>query len=235
MKLKVIPHRYKVILRLWKAVLRIHWQNDGAYQDETVQHRVVAVGRRIALAAGFNDESLDFLVLNNPDLQAMFLYPGFVYITYGFCKLFQRDDELAAVLGHEIGHHVLRNKRAKSRLSKQRVDKYVTNKFLKKRRDEYAADALSIEFLDKAGYDPKAVLTALRRSVPRGLLFDEQNDCVYDIRDPRQVIRYRLDVIEVAEDSSHPLIFDRIKEVRRRLGLEPKSGVIPKSKFRVLH
>ena len=216
------------ILHIKRTVLKVLRQNGGVYQDETVKHRVVAVGRRIALAAGFNDESLDFLVLNNPDLQAMFHYPGFIYITYGYCKLFQRDDELAAVLGHEIGHHVLLNERAKSRPSTQRLKKFVTNKFLKGRRDEYAADALSFEFLDKAGYDSTAVLTALRWSVSRGLLFDEQNDCIYDIRDPRRVKRYRLNAIEVAEDSTHPLIFDRINNVKKLLEQRVACRVIPK-------
>ena len=213
------------LLLVKRALLKFLREHGGIHREQKVRDRVAAVGRRISLAAGLKENSIRFFVLNDENVQAHFVFTGRVFINYGLYRELERDDELAAVLGHEVGHHVLLIKEGEKSCPWLR------------RRAEYVADTLSIEFLKKAGYDPKAILTVLERAVPRGLLFNEGDDFFYDLTVSRQLTRHRLNGIPKpgTPPSSHPLIFERIKEIKRQLGLGPVSGVIPNPKARVLH
>ena len=84
------------------AVLR-----DGApqYEDSEVCSRVAEVGRKVVAASG-NKRGFDytFYVLNSSDVTAFSAPGGRVYVTTGLLGHLESEDELAAVLGHEIAH-----------------------------------------------------------------------------------------------------------------------------------
>lgn len=83
----------------------------------------------------------------------------YVQISDGMMALTANDDQLAAVIAHELAHNILRHTPAKTP-SKQA---------------EYEADALSVRLVARAGYDLDDVLPfweALRRRTDYGIFAD---------------------------------------------------------------
>lgn len=80
------------------------------YGDERINAYVSRVGMRVAQAAqspaGGADPKLifRFFVLDDPDANAFAVPGGYIYVTRGLLALLNHEDELAAVLGHEIAH-----------------------------------------------------------------------------------------------------------------------------------
>lgn len=77
--------------------------------DPAVQDRLARIGRPLALAAQRPDLDWSFTVLNSPDLNAFVLPNGRVGFFKGLLDLARSDDEIGAVLGHEIGHILARH------------------------------------------------------------------------------------------------------------------------------
>ena len=66
---------------------------------------VSTVGAKVATAAGLKDQCT-FTVINS-DVVNAFAVPGcYIYITRGLMAIMNSEDELASVLGHEVGHIV---------------------------------------------------------------------------------------------------------------------------------
>ena len=76
----------------------------GLYQDEEVQARIDRIGRSLVANASRKDLPYTFKVLNTQDVNALACPGGFIYVYKGLVDFMTSDDELAAVLGHEIGH-----------------------------------------------------------------------------------------------------------------------------------
>ena len=78
---------------------------DGAFVDY-----VGEVGRRlVAQVARQPNAPYAFRVTDEPEPNAYALPGGFVYVTRGILALANSEDELAGVIGHEIGHVVARH------------------------------------------------------------------------------------------------------------------------------
>ena len=76
----------------------------GLVQDDEIQDRVSRIGQKL-LANGIRPGlTYTFKVLNTPDVNALACPGGFIYVYKGLLDYMTSDDELAAVLGHEIGH-----------------------------------------------------------------------------------------------------------------------------------
>jgi Zn-dependent protease with chaperone function len=76
----------------------------GLYQDDEVQARIDRIGRNLIANAARKDLPYTFKVLNTQDVNALACPGGFIYVYKGLVDFMTSDDELAAVLGHEIGH-----------------------------------------------------------------------------------------------------------------------------------
>jgi len=75
------------------------------YEDSEICARVNEIGQKVVTASGNpSGYSFRFYVLNSPDVTTFSAPGGPVYITTGLLSLLKSDDELAVVLGHEIGH-----------------------------------------------------------------------------------------------------------------------------------
>ncbi len=81
----------------------------GVVHDDDLQERVERIGQSLVKQCGRQDLSYTFKVLNTNDVNALSLPGGFVYVFKGLIDFMPSDDELAGVLGHEIGHIVKRH------------------------------------------------------------------------------------------------------------------------------
>ncbi|MCX6127151.1 MAG: M48 family metalloprotease, partial [Proteobacteria bacterium] len=92
-----------------------------------------------------------------------------LYLTTGFMLGLKSDDELAAVVAHEMSHYLMSHDEAivqKFLLGTDGTDKTVSPKIAsriarQKRVHEYDADDLSVILLHASKYDPNATLNAL--------------------------------------------------------------------------
>jgi len=73
-------------------------------EDPGLTRYVDEVGQRLSANARRADLSYRFQVLDDPIPNAFALPGGYVYVTRGLLLLTNREDELAGVIGHEIGH-----------------------------------------------------------------------------------------------------------------------------------
>ncbi|NIN35007.1 MAG: M48 family metalloprotease, partial [Gammaproteobacteria bacterium] len=77
--------------------------------DVELQGYVQYVGEKVAAASHRPDLEYSFTVLDSPEVNAFALPGGFIYITRGLMAYLNTEGELAAVLGHEIGHVTARH------------------------------------------------------------------------------------------------------------------------------
>jgi predicted Zn-dependent protease len=74
------------------------WNNPAA------QRRLETVGRRIVNAAGRGNQNWEFALFNSDQKNAFVLPGGQVGFYRGLYEISERDDWMATVLGHEVGH-----------------------------------------------------------------------------------------------------------------------------------
>lgn len=158
------------------------------WQDRRAQGRVQSVGERISQVSDRNNLQYEFYILDDKELNAMSLPGGIVYINRGLLNLVT-DDELAFILGHEVGHVAARHavKKVQSEMGFQLLltlaFSFTGEKNTKaagdiaqasdmvynlialgySRQDEYASDQLGLKYSSLAGFDPKAARTALEK------------------------------------------------------------------------
>ncbi len=160
----------------------------GEYGDAQAQSQVKAVGMKIVDNSEAKDSPYQFVfhLLADPETINAFALPGGqVFITVGLLKRLKTEDQLAGVLGHEIGHVIGRHsaqQMAKSDLTSgllnaavvatqdpynsgnsaaiaQYVGNIVTMKF--GRQDELEADKFGVKFMAKTGYQPEAMIEVM--------------------------------------------------------------------------
>src|SRR5688572_3799670 len=81
----------------------------GPYDDPALQSYVNNIGQRLAKASHRAGLQYQFLVVDSPQVNAFALPGGYIYITRGILAYLNSEAELAAVLGHEIGHVTARH------------------------------------------------------------------------------------------------------------------------------
>ena len=70
-------------------------------------NRVRGIGKQLTSAAGLPKGDIDFFVTKALSCNALAMYPV-VVMDYGMYLFCRTDDELAAILAHEIGHCLYR-------------------------------------------------------------------------------------------------------------------------------
>ncbi|WP_417832627.1 M48 family metalloprotease [Terasakiella sp.] len=150
-------------------------QFGGAYDHAAITRYVNDLGQRLAKESELPNLKWTFTVLDDPIINAFALPGGFIYISRGLIALAENEAELAAVLGHEIGHVTARH--TAQRYSKSvltgvgatilgaviggpagDIANFAGQAYLASysRDHEMEADMLGIRYMTKLGYDPKA-------------------------------------------------------------------------------
>lgn len=156
-------------------------EKDQLYQDEEWQAYVQEVGERLLAVTPDAGKEYHFYVLDNPAVNAMALPDGYIFVNRGLIAYLRSEDELAGVIGHEIGHVVGRHAKRSNRLGAfgnvlgfigaimtgtgQIADLANTATATIRsgygREFELEADEYGGEFLAKAGYNPLAMIDVL--------------------------------------------------------------------------
>ena len=160
-------------------------QQYRVYQDTALQQYVDAVGQRVAAVSHRQDLTFTFTLLDSSEINAFALPGGYIYITRGLLAYLNSEAELAAVLGHEIGHVTARHGvRQASSAQAANIGAGVLSIFLPGLRNpglqqslgllstavlrgygrehELEADRLGVEYLAAAGYDRDAMFRVVR-------------------------------------------------------------------------
>ncbi len=155
----------------------------GVYADPVWQHYIQQFGARLAATSERPNLPWTFRVVDDPAVNAFALPGGFVYVTRGLLAHVTSEAELAAVVGHEIGHVTARHTAAE--MSKQQliglglavgsmassqVAKYAGTAnqalgilYLKfSRDDESQADQLGLRYMGRSNYDPRQMSEVMR-------------------------------------------------------------------------
>ena len=165
-------------------------QFGGAMSGSQAQY-VEQVGKNIAVQSGLGNarESFTVSLLNSPVNNAFAVPGGYIYTTRQLVALMNNEAELAAVMGHEVGHVAARHSQRRQQnaqrnqllgglgavlsgvlLGDSGLGNTVSRGFLQgsqfftlkfSRSQETQADDLGIQYLTSAGYDPRAMGTVL--------------------------------------------------------------------------
>ena len=158
----------------WTELLRTETVSTNAAQNQ----RVRTVGQRVVQAAGMGNRTWEYAVFVDESPNAFTLPTGQIGVTTGMLSLVQNDDQLAAVIGHEIAHVVARHAQerysqtAASSLAVQAGQGLVGSDYAQiagmvgsagaqfgvllpfSRNHELEADRLGVDYLAAAGYRP---------------------------------------------------------------------------------
>jgi predicted Zn-dependent protease len=157
-----------------KAYKEVLSESDVLPKDSPQTKRVRRVGERIAETVKI--ESLmreinlhvegyrfewEFNALKDPQVNAFCLPGGKVAVYTGLLKVVENDDQLAAVLGHEVAHALAHH--ASERLAREeREGRGLLAALREKKYDreqESEADHIGVFLMTFAGYDPREAVT----------------------------------------------------------------------------
>ncbi len=156
----------------------------GEARDSKLNAYIDKVGNRVlsSTEAGKSPFKFEFYLLaDNKTVNAFALPGGQVFITMGLYKLLTTEDQLAGVLGHEIGHVINRHgseHMAKQELTQQLVqatqvasggyDQGMVAQYAGQmvnlkygRDDEIESDKYGVKYLVESGYKPEAMIEVM--------------------------------------------------------------------------
>ena len=84
-------------------------QQTPPYNNQELQEYVQKIGDSLSIKSHRPNLFYRFTVLDSPDINAFALPGGYIYINRGLMAYLSSEEELAAVLGHEIGHVTARH------------------------------------------------------------------------------------------------------------------------------
>ncbi|MFN3421023.1 MAG: M48 family metalloprotease [Armatimonadota bacterium] len=155
----------------------------GVWDNPEQTRRLERIGKSLVAVCERKDMPYTFKILNErKELNAMTAPGGFIYITRALLEALDNDDEVAFVLGHEIGH--VTGDHIRKQLSQAIVGSILLDILTARssqlvrigsdvmfslyqsgysRQHERDADTRGVRYMKAAGYNPVAAITALRK------------------------------------------------------------------------
>lgn len=152
------------------------------YNDPALSAYVQRIGEKVAAISHRTGLIYRFTVLDSNEVNAFALPGGYIYITRGLLAYLNSEAELAAVLGHELGHVTARHSvrqhstamatgllgaiiAAKSGVQGAEDISNILGTAIVRgygREHELEADRLGAEYLAKSGYNPNAMIKVIK-------------------------------------------------------------------------
>jgi predicted Zn-dependent protease len=158
----------------------------GGLSSNPAREKVKEIGSRVVARSSAARTPYQYqfhLLADRRTVNAFALPGGQIFITEALLGLLETEDELAGVLGHEVGHVLGRH--SAERLAKQQLTEHlvgavvvgsgggydtaqiaqmVGNMINMKygREDELESDALGLRLMREAGYDPRAMIRVMQ-------------------------------------------------------------------------
>ena len=153
-------------------------------KNREMTERVRRIGRRIAAVSGKPNLKWEFNVIENDTPNAFALPGGKVGVHTGLFKVAKNDNQLAAVMAHEVGHAIARHSAERvsqqmaiqlglaglgmagpgvaeyAQLAAQASTLGIILPFSRKQESE--ADEIGLMYMARAGYDPRAAVDLWR-------------------------------------------------------------------------
>jgi len=195
------------------------------YANPALQSYVDRVGQKVAEHSHRPNIHYHFTVLDTPEINAFALPGGYVYITRGILAYLNSEAEMAAVLGHEVGHVTARHGvRQQSAAQAANIGISIVSIFVPElrsqaghdisnllggallsgygREHELEADHLGAQYLARSGYDPQAMIRVI------GVLKNQESfDAVVAKQEGREPSHYH------GTFASHPDNDTRLQQV----------------------
>ncbi len=177
--------------KLGKRVLEEVMRNLEVVRDLTLQSFINRVGRPLVNQIGPTPFEFDFYVIKANDPNAFAIPGGHIFVTTGLITLAESEPEIAGVLGHEIAHvtgrHIAQMIERSKRLSIATLAAMIAGAIAGRggaasqaavttamasaeslmlkytRENETDADQNGLHYLSKAGYDPQAMVSFLKK------------------------------------------------------------------------
>ncbi|MCO6059690.1 M48 family metalloprotease [Pseudomonas sp. MOB-449] len=157
-------------------------KQNPRYADEKLQAYVQQVGQRVSIHSHRSNIPYQFTVVDSPDINAFALPGGYIYIHRGLLAYLNSEAELAAVLGHEVGHVTARHSVQQQSQSTAwnilgqavaigtgvgaagDLTNALGSAFVRGygRDMELEADGLGAQYLARSGYDPQAMIEVVK-------------------------------------------------------------------------
>jgi len=188
---------------LTNAIIKIESGQISSINDAQIVDYVANLGNYLVANSALPGRKYHFGVTDSEEENAFCIASGHIYIDLGMLRAVTSEDELAAVLGHEIGHdqfgHIpktvtrqmfwmtgVKKVNSQAEIEKDLEDlfaAYNKNNFAAvgekllgwSRNDELQADKAGFYTMYKAGYNPEAMKNVFRR-----FLADEKSHSDYN-------------------------------------------------------
>ncbi|MSR15621.1 MAG: M48 family peptidase [Gammaproteobacteria bacterium] len=160
-------------------------QFGGVVRDERIQRLVKGVGQKIvaqSVAASSGYPFVFHVLADDKTVNAFALPGGQIFITVALLSRLRSDDQLAGVLGHEVGHVLARH--SAEHMAKQELTAGITGAVVMGagsyemgrvaqmvgglinmkygREDELESDRLGVCLMAQAGYAPSALIDVMK-------------------------------------------------------------------------
>jgi predicted Zn-dependent protease len=163
-----------------KAALKIA-ESEKIVIDVDVNEQAERILDRIVAVCDRKDIVYFIKIIDEDMVNAVSLPGGYIFLFRGIIDKAESEDEIASVIAHEVAHITARHgvKRMQKAYASmalqiasvqaggrmgQGVSLALSSLFMEySQEDEFESDQLSVKYLKKAGYDPKAMVTFLEK------------------------------------------------------------------------
>jgi predicted Zn-dependent protease len=214
---------------------------EKALADDQWQTYLTEVGKKIAAVSDRSTLPFHFTVLDNDQINAFATPGGYLFFYTGILRMMETEDELAAVMAHEISHvvgrhsvktiqtyyggaiaaNILLGDQAEKEIGQ--ITEIVFGLALRGygRSNEHEADEYGLHYMTKAGYNPQAMVTMFEKLAAasgdrESNFFEGLLSTHPDTKDRISRIKNQIAALP-PENANRPLIKTKYSQMKSRL------------------